>query len=86
MVGVVWDRADGGVCSEHGEEEEGGCGARGGKGVKLHARGVLCTGGVMGVSHGWHLCGAVCVQCEEVWVCWGCDGCVMGGTCAGLCV
>ena len=44
-----------------------------------------CVGGVMGVSHGWHLCGAMCVPCEDVRVCWGCDGCLMGGTCLGPC-
>ena len=39
------------------------------KGCKVRAWGVMCIGGVMGVSHRWHLCGAVCVQGDEVWVC-----------------
>ena len=38
------------------------------------------------MSHGWHLCGAVCVPCEDMQVCCGCDGCLKGGTCVGLCV
>ena len=46
------------------------------EGCKVRARAVMCTGGVLGVSHGWHLCGAVCVPCEDVRLCWGCDGCV----------
>ena len=35
VVGVVWDRADGGVCGERAGEGEGGCGAQGGRGVKF---------------------------------------------------
>ena len=37
------------------------------KGCKVRAWGVMCIGGVMGVSHRWHLGGAVCVQGDEVW-------------------
>ena len=32
----------------------------------------------MGVSHGWHLCGAMCVQCEDVRVCRPCGFRVVG--------
>ena len=36
------------------------------EGCKVCAWGVMCIGGVMGVSHRWHLGGAVCVQGDEV--------------------